>query len=193
MCVDLAQREFVSSRAADDSDIDQARKLSLADAGGIGGMQGDDEDDELALALAGGLAASGYLMMSRSVRPSLDFGAYSAATMAGAWVVLALVVVVSGVPLSGYEASAWGLFAAMAFGPQLLGHGSLVWALRWVGADVVAVVLLGEPIGAALLAWYVLGEVPPDAAWMGGPLLLVGIGIVLSAGPRAPEGTESTT
>ena len=52
MCVDLAQREFVSSRAADDSDIDQARKLSLADAGGIGGMQGDDEDDELALALA---------------------------------------------------------------------------------------------------------------------------------------------
>ncbi|MBD90840.1 MAG: EamA family transporter [Deltaproteobacteria bacterium] len=146
-----------------------------------------------ALALAGGLAASGYLMMSRSVRPSLDFGAYSAATMAGAWVVLALVVVVSGVPLSGYEASAWGLFAAMALGPQLLGHGSLVWALRWVGADVVAVVLLGEPIGAAILAWYVLGEVPPDAAWMGGPLLLVGIGIVLSAGARPPQVSESDT
>ncbi len=139
-----------------------------------------------ALALAGGLAASGYLMMSRSVRQSLDFGAYSAATLTGAWVVLAVVVATANVPLSGYDGVTWALFAGMALGPQLLGHGSLVWALRWVGADVVAVVLLGEPIGAALLAWYVLGEVPPDAAWMGGPLLLVGIGIVLSAG-AVPE------
>ena len=135
-----------------------------------------------ALALAGGLAASGYLMMSRSVRTSLDFGAYSGATLAGAWGVLALVVVVANVSLTGYETSTWGLLAAMAIGPQLIGHGSLVWCLRWVGADVVAVVLLGEPIGAAILAWYFLGELPPDSAWFGGPLLLMGIGIVLSAG-----------
>ena len=143
-----------------------------------------------ALALAGGLAASGYLMLSRSVRPSLDFGAYSAATLTGAWVVLALAVAATNVPLVGYDASTWALFAAMALGPQLLGHGSLVWALRWVGADIVAVVLLGEPIGAALLAWYVLGEAPPDAAWMGGPLLLAGIGIVLSAGTRSESRVE---
>jgi drug/metabolite transporter (DMT)-like permease len=135
-----------------------------------------------ALALAGGLAASGYLMMSRSVRPSLDFGAYAGATLTVAWVVLALVVLVANVPLIGFTPSTWGLLAAMALGPQLLGHGSLVWALRWVRADVVAVVLLGEPIGAAVLAWYFLGELPPDAAWYGGPLLLAGIGIVLSAG-----------
>lgn len=145
-----------------------------------------------ALALGGGLAASGYLMMSRSVRTSLDFGAYSAATLSGAWVVLAIVVLAYGAPLTGYEASTWGLFAAMALGPQLLGHGSLVWALRWVGADVVAVVLLGEPIGAALLAWYILGEVPPDSAWMGGPLLLAGIALVLTAGSGA-SGSEGST
>ena len=141
------------------------------------------------LALAGGFAASGYLMMSRSVRTSLDFGAYAAATLTGAWVVLAVVVLVADVTLTGYDTRTWGWFMALALIPQLVGHGSLAWSLRWVGADVVAVVLLGEPIGAALLAWYILGEVPSEAAWLGGPFLLAGIGIVLSARPggRQPE------
>jgi drug/metabolite transporter (DMT)-like permease len=135
-----------------------------------------------ALALAGGLAASGYLMLSRRVRTSLDFGAYAAATVSGAWVVLACVVLVADVTLTGYASREWLLLLSMAILPQLTGHGCLAWALRWVGADVVAVVLLGEPIGAALLAWWLLGEAPTQAAWMGGPLLLVGIAIVLSGG-----------
>ena len=134
------------------------------------------------LALGGALAASGYLMLGRSLRASLDFIAYTAATLAGAWLVLAVAVVSFGITVWGYSAAAWGLLALLALVPQLLGHGSLTFVLRWVGAEVVAVVLLAEPIGAAILAWLLLDETPDRSVFLGGPLLLVGLAVVLSGG-----------
>lgn len=130
------------------------------------------------LALLGAVAASGYLMLGRRVRPSLDIWGYASATLGGAWVVLAGAVLVASVPLTGFRPLDWALLAGLAVGPQLLGHGSLSWALRYVGADVVAVVLLAEPIGASILAYFVLGELPGMGAWIGGPLLLAGIAVV---------------
>jgi drug/metabolite transporter (DMT)-like permease len=135
-----------------------------------------------ALALGGALTASGYLMLGRRLRASLDFLAYTAATLAGAWLVLAVTVLAMGITAWGYSAAAWGLLVLLALVPQLLGHGSLTFVLRWIGAEVVAVVLLGEPIGAAVLAWLVLGELPERSVLLGGPLLLVGLAIVLSGG-----------
>ena len=139
-----------------------------------------------ALALGGALAASGYLMLGRRVRTSLDFLSYTSATLAGAWLVLGLTVLSMGITAWGYTATAWGLLVLLALVPQLLGHGSLTFVLRWIGAEVVAVVLLGEPIGAAILAWLFLGELPDQSVLMGGPLLLAGLAIVLSGGITRP-------
>lgn len=133
-----------------------------------------------ALAVGGAIAASGYLMLGRRVRTSLGFWVYTAATLAGAWAVLAAVVVALGITVWGYPPTVWALLILLALVPQLLGHGSLTFVLRWVGADIVAVVLLGEPIGAALLAWLLLTELPEPSAWLGGPLLIAGMAIVLS-------------
>ena len=54
--------------------------------------------------------------------------------------------------------NAWLLIAALAIGPQLLGHTAWNWALRRLSATFVAVSILGEPIGSALLAWWLLNE-----------------------------------
>lgn len=147
------------------------------------------------LALGGAIAASGYLMLGRKLRASLDFLAYTAATLTGAWLVLAATVLAMGVSVWGYSAAAWGLLVLLALVPQLLGHGSLTYVLRWIGAEVVAVVLLGEPIGAAILAWLLLGELPDSSVFLGGPLLLAGLAIVLSGGitrPAPDSGRESS-
>jgi len=143
------------------------------------------------LAIAGALAASGYLMLGRRVRSTLDFWGYTAATLQCAWLVMALTVLTLGISVWGYSPAVWGLLLLLALVPQLLGHGSLTYVLRWVGADIVAVVLLGEPIGAALLAWLLLGESPTASAWMGGPLLIAGMTIVLSGRIRRKLGNES--
>ena len=55
------------------------------------------------------------------------------------------------------------IFAALAIGPMLLGHTGLNWALKHLPAYVVNVTLLGEPVGATILAAALPGirEVPP--------------------------------
>jgi drug/metabolite transporter (DMT)-like permease len=60
-------------------------------------------------------------------------------------------------------------------GPQILGHSSVNWALRYLSPTFVTVAVLGEPLGATLLALLVLGERPPWALLLGGIVLLLGI------------------
>ena len=63
----------------------------------------------------------------------------------------------------------------MALIPQLLGHSSYNWALRWLTGGTVALCLLGEPIGSALLAAVFLGEPVTLFKAAGGALILAGI------------------
>ncbi len=127
------------------------------------------------LALLGAVAASGYLLLGRRVRAQLDVWSYASATLAGAWCVLLIMAMVWGVPLWGFGWEVWGLFGAMALLPQMVGHNAMSWSLRYVRADVIAVVLLLEPIGAALLAWLILSEAPSRGIWWGGALLLASV------------------
>jgi drug/metabolite transporter (DMT)-like permease len=71
------------------------------------------------------------------------------------------------------------IFAALAIIPMILGHTLLNYALGYVSAPVVATTVLGEPIGSALLAWLILGEVPPILVGLGGVVVLAGIGLVV--------------
>jgi drug/metabolite transporter (DMT)-like permease len=60
---------------------------------------------------------------------------------------------------------------------MLLGHTGLNWALRYARAYQVNIVLLGEPIGATLLAALLPGirERPTAFTLLGGVLVLSGI------------------
>ena len=57
---------------------------------------------------------------------------------------------------------------------MLLGHTGLNWALKYLPAYVVNLTLLGEPVGATLLAALLPGirEVPGVATFVGGALIL---------------------
>jgi drug/metabolite transporter (DMT)-like permease len=58
---------------------------------------------------------------------------------------------------------------------QILGHSSYNWALKHVSAGLVAVALLGEPLGATLLAWLLFGETLTVTKIIGGVAILTGI------------------
>ncbi len=129
-----------------------------------------------AMALAGAVAVSGYLLIGRSVRrreiPNAVYASIVYATGAGA---LLVACVVTGTPLGGYPAATWLAIAGLVAGPQLLGHTVFNAVLRYVSATVVAIVVLAEPVGATLLAWLLLAEVPATLFWIGGPLILAGV------------------
>jgi drug/metabolite transporter (DMT)-like permease len=84
-------------------------------------------------------------------------------------------VLATSTPFAGFSAPTWWAFIGMALVPQLLGHSSYNWALRWFSASTVAVCLLGEPIGSTLLAWIFFGETLTAWKVAGGALILTGI------------------
>jgi len=63
----------------------------------------------------------------------------------------------------------------LAFIPQLIGHSTYNWALRYMPAAFVAVTTLGEPIGSTILAFIILQEQPGWIKIVGGIFILAGI------------------
>jgi drug/metabolite transporter (DMT)-like permease len=69
----------------------------------------------------------------------------------------------------------------LTLGAQLLGHTLFNVVLRTTSPTVVSLFLLLEVPGAALIAALWLKQVPPLAAIPAAALLLLGLGIVVSA------------
>ena len=127
------------------------------------------------LALLGALAMAGYLLIGRRLRRGMSLPGYSFLVYGSAALLLLVVTLAAGQPLGGYSGETYLMFVLLALVPQLLGHMSLVWALRFVSATLVTVAVLGEPVAATALAWIILSE--PPSVWEigGGVLILAGI------------------
>jgi drug/metabolite transporter (DMT)-like permease len=127
------------------------------------------------LSLLGAVMATGYLLVGRRVRQKVSLTTYITLVYGVAAFFLILLALLKGDPLFGYAPKEYILFLLLAVGPQLIGHSSLNWALRFFSATLVAVFILGEPIGAAILAYFILGENPGLSLIWGGALVLAGI------------------
>lgn len=163
-----------------------ASLVGLGDARlSLGALGGD------ALALLGALTGAGYYVIGRRVRQAVGVWKYATSVYAVAAAALALVALSGGVPLVGFARRDWGVFAAMAAGPMLIGHTGMNYALRHFRATTVNVAALGEPVGASLIAWIVpsIHEVPQATALLGGLFVLSGIGLSLGAGSGTPGGS----
>lgn len=130
-----------------------------------------------ALALVGAVTAGGYYVIGRRLRQTLDLWPYVALVYGACLGALLLMALVLGVPLGPYPAREYGIFALLALGPMMLGHTGMNWALRHARAYQVNIVLLGEPIGATLIAALLPGirERPTLLTLVGGVIVLTGI------------------
>lgn len=130
-----------------------------------------------ALAVGGAITAACYYVIGRRLRATLDLWSYVALVYGVCLVTLLAIAVVMDVPLGPYPRREYGIFALLALGPMLLGHTGMNWALRYARAYQVNIVLLGEPIGATLLAALLPGiqEQPTAFTLLGGAFVLGGI------------------
>ena len=78
----------------------------------------------------------------------------------------------------------------LALVPQLIGHSTFNWVLRFVPAANVAVLVLGEPVGTIVLAYFVLAERPELLQLAGAALILSGIYLVSRRGLRGQGPTQ---
>lgn len=127
------------------------------------------------LALLGAVAGSAYLLVGRRVRSRTDTLTYVSVVYGIAGFVLVVSTALQSRAFLGYSTMTYLVMILLALGPQLIGHSSFNWALRYLRAPTVAVIILGEPIGATVLAYFVLGEGITPLKTAGGVLVLMGI------------------
>ncbi|HEY97655.1 MAG TPA: DMT family transporter [Dehalococcoidia bacterium] len=127
------------------------------------------------LALMGALAVSGHLLIGRKLRQTMSILVYGSVTCSSAGLLLLFASLIWGYPLSGYTGNTYLMMILLALVPQLLGHLSLNWALRFVSATLVTIAVLGEPVGANILAFLILGETPKLFEILGSIFILAGI------------------
>ena len=127
------------------------------------------------LALAGAWTVTGYLIIGRKIRADLSLVPYIFMGSGFAALALIIIMLASGQSPFGYAPKTYGLIFLLAALPQLIGHSTYNWALKYLPAAFVAVTTLGEPIGSAILAFFILNETPTYATLFGGGLILLGI------------------
>jgi drug/metabolite transporter (DMT)-like permease len=128
-----------------------------------------------ALALLGALCGSGYLLVGRALRTRVSLLPYIWMVYSAAAVVLLAWMALAGYSLVGLPPTVYVLLIGLAVGPQLLGHTSFNWALKYLSATFITVAILGEPVGSAILAALLLRQPVQPLQLVGGALLLLGI------------------
>jgi drug/metabolite transporter (DMT)-like permease len=136
-----------------------------------------------ALALAGALAVSGYWLIGRRLRRHISLVPYVTMVYGFAALALLAAALLLHQPLAGFKTSTYAWLLLLALLPQLLGHSSFNWALEHLPAAFVAVATLGEPVGAALLAYLLLGETPHPLKLAAAAVILAGIYMALGQRP----------
>jgi drug/metabolite transporter (DMT)-like permease len=139
------------------------------------------------LAIAGAILAASYMVVGRHARRTWDTLPYIARVYGAAAVTLLPIVFLSRGTLWPAAGSDWWILLALAAVPTGVGHTLYNALLRRLPAYVVATGITGEPIGAALLAYWWIGERPPTATLLVAPLILAGI-VLVAQSHRRPAG-----
>ncbi|MES4900632.1 MULTISPECIES: DMT family transporter [unclassified Streptomyces] len=139
-----------------------------------------------ALALVGGIAAAGYVVLGAEVRRTVSTTAYTYVCYGTTSVLLLVTCLASGTALGGYSGATWLKLAALTLTAQLLGHSLINRVVKGLGPSVTSTSLLLETPGAALIAALWLGQTPQAVAYPALAVILVGLALVVLADRRKP-------
>jgi drug/metabolite transporter (DMT)-like permease len=118
---------------------------------------------------------TGYLVIGRRLRARMSLVPYIFLVYGMAAIALLAMMGAAGESPLGLQPLTYFWILLLALVPQLIGHSTYNWTLRYLPASMVATANLGEPVGSALLAYLILKERPSGLTILGGLLILTGI------------------
>ncbi|MEP7288652.1 MAG: DMT family transporter [Chloroflexota bacterium] len=127
------------------------------------------------LAIIGAIAVSGYFLIGRQVRGRVSLIPYVWLTYGSAAIVLSIAVLLTGQQVGGLSNTAYLWMTLLALVPQLIGHSAYNYALGYLSAAYVALTVLGEIVGSAILAALFLNEQPVAWQLVGGVLIMLAL------------------
>ncbi len=131
------------------------------------------------LALLACALVTAYLMFGQSVRKRISLVTYTFVVYSISSIVLLLYVLLVGESLYPYPKNEWWNFILLALIPTLLGHTLFNWAIKWISTSIISMAILFEPVGATILAYYLLSEKVLFTQLLGGSIVIVGISLFL--------------
>ncbi|HXH58575.1 DMT family transporter [Iamia sp.] len=135
-----------------------------------------------ALALVAAITFAGHLLLGRSVQHrGLGLWRWTA-VVAGVGALTVLPLALLAAPGDGpYPAGFWAAAVALALVPQLLGHSSFTWTVRWLSPTLVSSVILLEPLFSGLGGVLLFDEVPGAVVIAGAVALIAGVALTTVA------------
>ncbi|WEG11977.1 DMT family transporter [Pullulanibacillus sp. KACC 23026] len=132
-----------------------------------------------ALALAACLAVTVYLMIGERIRQDRPLYTYTFIVYCFSMVTLLIYNCLTSQDFFHYPTKDWVLFLLLAIFPTLLGHTIFNGVVKWLGVTTVSMSILGEPIGASILAYFIFGETLSVLQIIGSLIILGGIAVYL--------------
>ena len=131
------------------------------------------------LALLGAIMTSGYLMVGSKLREEMDVLSYTSIVYTFSAFFLLAASLLWGIPFTGYKVSSYLCMALLAIVPQLIGHTAINWSLKHLKTSMVAITILGEPLGASILAYIIFHETIEPFRGIG--IVLIFVAIIISS------------
>lgn len=132
------------------------------------------------LAMVGAVMSSLYLVFgSQAQKQGLSTNIYSVISYSTAAILLSPLPLVYGTSYWGYSSQVYLYALLMSVVSQVIGHTSLNWAIKWISPILVSLSLLFEPVLASLIAAIIWQEIPSKNLFMGGLMIMLGVGIYL--------------
>jgi drug/metabolite transporter (DMT)-like permease len=130
-------------------------------------------------ALLGAVMTSGYLMVGSRLREDMDVLPYTAMVYTFSAFFLLAASLLWGIPFTGYKASSYLFMVLLAIVPQLIGHTAINWSLKHLKTSMVAITILGEPLGASILAYIIFHETIEPFQGIG--IVLIFLALIISS------------
>ncbi|MEK5028162.1 DMT family transporter [Paenibacillus sp. FSL M7-1046] len=147
------------------------------------GLSSDNLKGDL-LSIGGTAAVAAHLLIGQKLVARMPSYLYSLIVFIAAAIVFAVYNLLAGIPFFDYPPREWGIFVLLAIVPTVFGHILFNWLLQYASATTVSMNILGEPVGASILAFLLLGEQLTILQWAGGVLVMGGLAVYLYAGRR---------
>ena len=124
------------------------------------------------------LAVVGYLFIGQSNVRGISHWVYSFIVFFVAGVTLHVYNIIIDTPIIGYEGKEWGIFLLLAIFPTVA-HVIFNYLLNFVNSSTISMSVLGEPVGATFLAFFILNETITLLQLIGGLIVLFGVFLFL--------------
>jgi drug/metabolite transporter (DMT)-like permease len=132
------------------------------------------------IALLSALFIAITFVLAEQIRQETDNVAYGRSLFFVASITVLLIATMAGDSILDFKAGdiPWFLFLGLV--PSIFGHNLLNYAVKYITPTAVSSVPLGEPIIASIFGLLLFGEAIPIGALLGGPVVLIGVYIIIN-------------